>query len=48
MTVSIVSFSLSRRRMWYTGSENRVYCYPNKEFDIMGCNHRETSCLKGE
>ena len=25
-----------------------VYCYPNKEFDIMGCNHRETSCLIGE
>ena len=48
MTVSIVSFSISRRRMWYTGSENRVYCYANKEFVIMGCNHGETSCLRGE
>ena len=32
--------------MWYTGNGNRLYCYPNKEFDIMGCKDRKTSCKK--
>ena len=32
--------------LWYIESGNRVYCYPNKEFGFMECNHRRTSFLE--